>query len=173
MPTAISRDYQPLHRALRRGLSRDEAMKHVCDLIWDAFGDSSPERPSSFGPTFSWVGFYAKAPGDEMLLVARRDKPACSPIGLFGACGQCWSSRSTLIIDDVATLGAGYIACDPRDKAELVIPVFDADGTCWGVLDADSHSTHAFNEHDAAQISAMLEHAGLTTSLANVPVRRI
>jgi putative methionine-R-sulfoxide reductase with GAF domain len=171
MPSYFRREYEPLLRDLRPGLSRAEAMAQVCDLIWNAFGERSgahtPERP-----VFSWVGFYEKAAGDEMLLVARRDKPACSPIGLFGACGQCWASRQTLIIDDVATMGAGYIACDPRDQAELVIPLLNADGTCWGVLDADSHQKAAFNEHDAEQVSRMLERAGLTASLSAIPIIR-
>jgi len=171
MPSTIRREYGPLLRELRRGLSQAEAMAQVCDLIWNAFGERSGERTPE-RPVFSWVGFYEKGKGDEMLLVARRDKPACSPIGLFGACGQCWASRQTLIIDDVATMGEGYIACDPRDLAELVIPLLKPDGTCWGVLDADSHQKAAFNEHDAEQVSRMLEESGLTASLANVPIVR-
>ena len=37
----------------------------------------------------------------------------------------------TLIVDDVATLGAGYVACDPRDLSEIVVPCFDDDGRAW------------------------------------------
>ena len=67
-----------------------------------------------------------------------------------------------LKLADVANLGAGYIACDPRDKSEVVVPCFDDDGSCWGVLDADSYDVRAFSEDDALALVAVLEDAGLS-----------
>ncbi|MFM7261250.1 MAG: hypothetical protein ACKO3W_11660, partial [bacterium] len=58
-------------------------LQPFADLLWDAL---SPRG-------LSWGGFYlidASTPVDRdrregaMLLAARRDKPACSPIGLHG-----------------------------------------------------------------------------------------
>ena len=64
---------------------------------------------------------------------------------MHGACGQAFRSGKPLVVRDVRSLGEGYVACDPRDLSEVVIPVFNADGTPWGVLDADSFDTAAFD----------------------------
>lgn len=147
------RDYTRLLRSAPRGLQRDAAMRWVVDALWEAFHHDR----------LSWIGFYTKTPGrDEMVLTCRRDKPACSPIGLHGMCGRGWKDRRPIVIDDVATLGAGYIACDPRDRSEAVIPLFEQDGTCWGVLDADSYDLAGFNDHDARQMTLLVEAAGLS-----------
>jgi putative methionine-R-sulfoxide reductase with GAF domain len=100
-----------------------------------------------------------------MILVVREPKPACSPLGLHGACGQCWSSGRSLVVTDVANLGAGYVACDPRDRSEVVVPCFDEVGgavRCWGVLDIDSYDSNAFSVDDAQGLAALLARAGLT-----------
>jgi putative methionine-R-sulfoxide reductase with GAF domain len=156
----FARDYAPLLTIAAREASslrtREARMQRCCDLLWDAFS----------GAGLSWIGFYAKVPGaEEMVLEVRRDKPACSPIGLHGCCGRGWKERRPILVDDVATLGPNYIACDPRDKAELVLPMLDSDGTCWGVLDADSHDTFAFGEADRAGMSALCETLGLTAKI--------
>lgn len=143
--------------------SSGAGMRRAVELLWNAFGEDDPSRPVRGG--VSWVGFYLKPEGEEeMVLVCREPKPACSPIGLHGACGQAWRERRTLIVRDVRELGAGYIACDPRDLSELVIPLFDpTDSTdCWGVLDVDSFSVGAFEEADAAGMLEALRVAGLT-----------
>lgn len=128
-------------------------MQWVVDALWDAFHNDR----------LSWIGFYTKTPGqDEMLLACRRDKPACSPIGLHGMCGRGWKDRRAILVEDVATLGAGYIACDPKDRSEAVIPLFDTDGSCWGVLDADSYDLAGFDDHDAAGLTSLVEATGLS-----------
>lgn len=156
------RDYAPLLRRAEQAAvagearTRDERMTLCCDLLWDAFQ----------GQGLSWIGFYGKTAGaDEMVLLARRDKPACSPIGLFGCCGRGWKERAPILVDDVRTLGEGYIACDPRDQSELVLPMFENDGTCWGVLDADSFDTRAFGPLDVAGMAALCETLGLTATI--------
>lgn len=157
------RDYAPvlaMVRALPKDAPREARMRGVCDAIWEHMGGDGPGRG------ISWIGFYAIS-GDEMILRERRDKPACSPIGLHGACGRSWRERRTLIVEDVRTLGADYVACDPRDMSELVVPCFDPDGSCWGVLDADSFEIGAFDEHDARGMSASLVLAELTQAHAN------
>jgi putative methionine-R-sulfoxide reductase with GAF domain len=159
MYNPTERDYLGLRRTLRVHGDRDARMQSVVDALW-----------AMMAPTgLSWIGFYlgvpaANAAEAHMILGPRRDKPACSPIGVHGACGRCWLSRKPLVVTDVARLGAGYIACDPRDRSEVVVPCFDAggDGTCWGVLDADSYDVKAFSEDDALGLVAVLEDAGLT-----------
>ena len=142
-----ARDYEPLIVAAHAWASlasRADRMQALCDLVWDAFGLQRPARPA-----YSWVGFYvADDAQGQMLLERRRDKPACSPIGLHGMCGRGYLTRSPIIINDVATLGTNYIACDPKDRSEVVVPMFTVAGACWGVLDADSYELAGFDERD-------------------------
>lgn len=128
-------------------------MQAAVDAFWDLLAPTG----------VSWIGFYLKTAGkDDMVLGPRRDKPACSPIGLHGACGRCWRERRPLIVRDVATLGSGYIACDPRDRSEVVVPLLEPDGACWGVLDADSYEVGAFEEADARGLAEAVEVIGLS-----------
>ena len=96
-----------------------------------------------------------------MILGPRRDKPACSPIGLHGVCGKALLSKETLIVRDVKELGDDYIACDPRDQSEIVIPLIDEHGICWGVLDIDSYEIGAFDKSDLRGLSVLLRTAEL------------
>lgn len=144
------------------------AMRAFLDLVWTAFGDANP-TPDRKG--ISWIGFYAierdanGSPTSDMILLAREPKPACSPIGLHGLCGRGWRERTPFVIDDVRTLGANYVACDPRDQSELVIPCFLPDGSCWGVLDADGYAIGAFEQHDVENMTKLLTHLAITTAL--------
>jgi putative methionine-R-sulfoxide reductase with GAF domain len=145
------RDYAAI--AARLSPMGDEAarLRAVVDALWDGLHATG----------VSWVGFYVHEGGDELILAARRDKPACSPIGLHGACGRVFLARTPLIVRDVAELGANYIACDPRDRSEVVLPLIRADGTCWGVLDLDSHDVASFDAVDVAGLTLVLRTAGL------------
>ena len=153
--TSPVRDYAGLLSACR-SLTGDRTarMAGFVDIAWDALATED----------VSWLGFYLPDPENDgqMLLGPRRDKPACSPIELHGACGQSFVQRVTLVVPDIATLGDGYIACDPRDVAELVIPAFGEQGHCWGVLDLDSFSRGAFTTRDADALHECLAAAGLT-----------
>mgnify|MGYP001452204724 CR=1 FL=1 len=151
--------------------SRADRMRTIADALWDAL---SPRG-------VSWIGFYeiaregndhAVEPGSAMLLGPHRDKPACSPIGMHGACGQAFTEKTTLVVTDVAQLGEGYVACDPRDLSELVIPCLDENGDAWSVLDADSFERGCFDELDAAQIGQILVVAELSTEQAP-PIRTV
>lgn len=154
MGTSIrERDYDRVLAKLSPKGDRDECMQNVVDALWDELHDKG----------VSWVGFYLKPMGmDEMVLGPRRDKPACSPISLYGACGRCYTSRRPLIVNDVTNLRAGYIACDPRDKSECVIPLLDGPYSCYGVLDLDSYDTYAFTRDDMLALQKILQHMRLT-----------
>jgi L-methionine (R)-S-oxide reductase len=93
---------------------------------------------------------------ESLELGPHRDKPACTPIGLHGVCGQSFLSRRAMVIDDVRALGDNYVACDPRDRSEVVVPLLDPDGRAWGVLDLDSHETGAFADSDVAGLRRVL-----------------
>jgi putative methionine-R-sulfoxide reductase with GAF domain len=151
----MRRPYDAIATRLEAGGSRRRRMNAVVDALW--------EELSALG--VSWVGFYVdQGPGvsDERRLVLgpRRDRAACSPIGLHGACGGALRSRTILVVRDVRELGAAYIACDPHDRSEIVVPLLEDDGSCWGVLDLDSREAGAFDEHDAAGLAVVLRAAG-------------
>ena len=128
-------------------------MQRVVDALWDGL------HPTGV----SWVGFYLFEGGDEFILGPSRDKPACSPIGMHGACGQAFRSREPLVVLDVGKLGADYIACDPRDQSEVILPLFDESGACWGVLDLDSHDAESFDQSDVEGLRRVLQASGLST----------
>ena len=124
----------------------EERMQIIVDALWEEFGEHRP---------VSWVGFYLLGDG-EMTLGPRRDKPACSPIGLHGACGVAALTGQTVIVRDVRELGANYIACDPRDLSEIVVPVRARDGRVTGVLDLDSYSVGSFGEADRIALEQLV-----------------
>lgn len=146
------RDYQTIAAALTSAGTEAERMQQVVDLLW--------EHLSAEG--VSWVGFYLHEGGDELVLGPLRDKPACSPISLQGVCGQAFLSRQAHVVDDVQSLGENYIACDPRDRSEVVVPLLRPDRTCFAVLDVDSFDVGAFSAADVAGLARVLEAAGFT-----------
>jgi len=163
----VQREYSGVLAEARAMNDRGKAMAWVVAELWRAFGEENPSRP--VGGLISWVGFYEITPAmDEMVLVCREPKPACSPIGLHGMCGRGWKERTSFVVRDVAVLGAGYVACDPRDKSELVVPMIDAAGTCWGVLDVDSYQVGAFAERDAMMMEDLCRRVGLTSATSRV-----
>jgi putative methionine-R-sulfoxide reductase with GAF domain len=139
--------------------SDDDRMRRVADVLWEELRDAG----------VSWVGFYT-VKGDAMVLGPCRSKPACSPIGLHGVCGQALISGAPRIVRDVKDLGDAYVACDPRDRSEVVVPLLHARRAAearsehahpaWAVLDLDSWSVGAFDESDAAGLADVLEVAG-------------
>lgn len=153
-----TREYGPILReippcSLLDPQMREPHMQLLVDALWAMLSLRG----------VSWIGFYLKTPlRDEMVLGPRRDRPACSPIGLHGMCGRCWLEKRPVLVRDVATLGENYVACDPRDKSEVVIPLFEADGRCYGVLDADSYEVGSFETSDVIGLTQAVEHAGLS-----------
>jgi len=156
------RDYDPIAAHLRDAIppdaDRGARLILVVDALWNHLHDQG----------VSWVGFYLAddaAPEDQRLILGpRRDTPACSPIGLHGVCGSGRRTGEVQIVRDTADLGDHYVACDPRDRSEIVVPLFEMrDGrrTCWGVLDLDSWDVGAFDETDAAGLARVLTAAGL------------
>ncbi|MGB6976963.1 MAG: GAF domain-containing protein [Gammaproteobacteria bacterium] len=140
-----------INRVAQASGTREQCMQIVVDALWDNLGNTG----------VSWVGFYLYEGKSELILGPRRNKPACSPIGLHGACGQAFLKKQPLVVSDVKVLGENYVACDPRDQSEIVIPMLDEQNNCWGVLDLDSHDIAAFTEIDVDGLIKMLQAAQL------------
>jgi len=154
----MNRDYEPVARAVGQGVRGDmdlaARMQLVVDAIWKFLSADSGG--------VSWAGFYLAADdGREMILGPCRDKPACSPIGLHGVCGQALTGGRPMVVADVRKLGADYIACDPRDRSEVVVPLPAARGRPRAVLDLDSHGVSAFDQGDVEGLLRVLTAAGL------------
>lgn len=166
-----------------RSLSREERMGLLVDQLWRVFGNpkttasglSADEASKLAG--YSWVGFYF-GPGNpfvsafgqhltpsahEMLLDRRQPKPACSPIGLGGMCGRSFREAVPIVVRDVATLEDGYIACDPRDRSEVVVPCFDENGEVYAVLDVDGYAPNDFSGDDTDALHDLLVRSGLSS----------
>jgi len=178
--TTRSEAYDAVARALEgpaqsrfEGIGRVQRMQMLCDLLWNHLaarpspGESHPpERP------YSWLGFYSmELKGKEMTLGPSRDTPACNPIGLHGMCGKCCIERRPILVADVKTLGESYVACDPRDVSEIVVPCINADGTCDTIFDGDSFDNAAFTESDVAAIRRLLMLTELSVASDPIPLR--
>lgn len=100
-------------------------------------------------PEINWVGFYLHRDG-ELRLGPFWGRPACTriPIG-GGVCGTAAAGRETVVVPDV-TAFPGHIACDSASRSEIVVPIIDAGGNLFGVLDVDSPVLARFDEDDAS-----------------------
>ena len=74
---------------------------------------------------------------------------------------------------DDDTLGEDYVACDPRDRAEIVIPLGPDVGTADRVLDLDSFDLDGFSDVDDRRLRTLLRLAGFTPIEAGPPLRSI
>lgn len=84
----------------------------------------------------NWVGFY-RTEGPELVLGPFSGMPACVRIARGrGVCGTAWERAETLVVDDVLAF-PGHIACDPRSRSEVVVPL-QVGGVVRGVLDCDA-----------------------------------
>ena len=152
--------------AIAATAAADDRMKAFVELWWSSVRCEA-------GEAMSWAGFYLDQPGEpdatRLVLGHRLPKPACSPIGMHGACGQTLQAARSLVVVDVADLGAGYVACDPRDRSELVVPCLRPDGSAWAVFDVDSHAVGAFSRGDAEFCERCLQAAGLSAAHRHAP----
>ncbi len=110
---------------------------------------------------FFWVGFYLVKEG-QLVLGPFQGPLACTRIAFdSGVCGHAYTTRETVIVPNVDKF-PGHIACSSASKSEIVVPLFDASGKVFAVLDADSDRLNNFSNSDAAglkAIAAILENA--------------
>lgn len=106
-------------------------------------------------PDTNWVGFYV-VHDHELVLGPFQGEPACVriPVGR-GVCGTCVATGTTQRVADVHAF-EGHIACDPRSRSELVVPV-RAGTTIVAVLDIDSPTPDRFSAQDQYYIEALVD----------------
>ncbi len=105
---------------------------------------------------FFWVGFYIAKNGQ--LVVGPFQGPiACTRIDFDkGVCGHAYTMRATVTVPNVDEF-PGHIACASESKSEIVVPIRNADGTIFGVLDVDSDRLEDFNETDRDGLQAVVQ----------------
>ena len=105
---------------------------------------------------FDWTGFY-RVTGPELLKIGPyQGGHGCLTIPFSrGVCGAAARTGRVQLVPDVEAF-PGHIACAASTRSEIVLPVRDGRGTLLGVLDIDSNRPAAFDEADAAGLSALL-----------------
>jgi L-methionine (R)-S-oxide reductase len=109
-------------------------------------------------PYSSWTGFY-RVVEEGLLRVGPFQGPvACVDIPFDrGVCGAAARSGQTHVVADVHAF-PGHVACDPAARSEIVVPLRDAGGRVFAVLDVDSHQPAAFDDVDRQGLEALVEH---------------
>ncbi len=105
---------------------------------------------------FDWTGFY-RVTGPEMLKIGPfQGGHGCLRIPFSrGVCGAAARTGEAQIVDDVEAFPE-HIACAASTRSELVLPVWNAQGTLIGVFDIDSDRPAAFSRRDADELDAIL-----------------
>ena len=105
---------------------------------------------------FDWTGFYRVTEPELLKIGPYQGGHGCLVIPFSrGVCGAAARLKTVQLIADVNAF-AGHIACSSTTQSELVLPVFDKDGTVIGVFDIDSNQPDAFTQEDADQLEAIL-----------------
>ncbi len=126
--------YQQAETMLGSETNRIANMANLCAIL-------------KYGMHFFWVGFYLVV-HKELVLSVFQGPVACTRIAFGkGVCGKAWSTKQTLIVKDVEKF-EGHIACSSLSKSEIVVPLFDHNNNCYGVLDVDSDKLNFFDQTD-------------------------
>ena len=130
--------YDGLYRQIEAVLeSEDDVIANMANI--------SAMVNGTFG--FWWTGFY-RVCAEQLVLGPFQGPMACTRIAFGkGVCGTAWKLRQTVIVPDVDAF-PGHIACSSASRSEIVVPVFDSQGSVTAVLDIDSSELDTFDETD-------------------------
>lgn len=105
---------------------------------------------------FDWTGFYRVVAPELLKIGPYQGGHGCLVIPFSrGVCGAAARTGEVQLVPDVEAF-PGHIACAASTRSEIVLPVWDRDGALIGVFDIDSDRAAAFDEADAAGLSAIL-----------------
>ena len=105
-------------------------------------------------PHHFWTGFYLVAGEDRLHVGPYQGPVACQILEGSGVCLQAVRTRQPVVVPDVEQF-AGHIACDPRSRSEIAIPVIKGSNVV-AVLDIDSGELRQFDEDDIAPLQRIL-----------------
>jgi len=110
-------------------------------------------------PHHFWTGFYFVAADNELHVGPYQGPVACQVLRDQGVCLACARTRRPVVVPDVERF-AGHIACDPRSKSEIALPVLasaaDGPDQVIAVLDIDAPKLRQFGEEDVAPLQRIL-----------------
>ncbi len=105
-------------------------------------------------PHHLWTGFYFVA-GDELHVGPYQGAVACQVLEGGGVCLRCARTGRPIIVPDVEHF-PGHIACDPRARSEIALPVM-AGKRVVAVLDIDADKPAQFDEDDVPPLNKILD----------------
>jgi L-methionine (R)-S-oxide reductase len=106
---------------------------------------------------FDWVGFYRVTEPGLLKIGPYQGGHGCLAIPFErGVCGAAAREARTQVVPDVDAF-PGHIACASSTRSEIVVPVLDAAGEVFAVLDVDSNTPRAFSDADARALEALMQ----------------
>lgn len=106
---------------------------------------------------FDWTGFYRVVAPQLLKIGPYQGGHGCLVIPFDrGVCGAAAREGKTQLVADVDAF-PGHIACASSTRSEVVLPVWDGNGTLIAVLDIDSNQPDAFTQDDANALAAILK----------------
>jgi GAF domain-containing protein len=109
-------------------------------------------------PHHFWTGFYFVAGEGELHVGPYQGPVACQILREGGVCLRAVETCAPVVVLDVEAF-PGHIACDPRSKSEIVLPVLRGDEVV-AVLDIDSDKPAQFTEDDVPPLERILSLLG-------------
>ena len=105
---------------------------------------------------FDWTGFYRVTEPEVLKIGPYQGGHGCLVIPFErGVCGAAARTGQVQLVADVDAF-PGHIACASSTRSELVLPVWDKNGSVIAVFDIDSDQPDAFTENDATSLGAIL-----------------
>tara|TARA_R110002049_G_scaffold44333_5_gene129997 strand:- start:48496 stop:48954 length:459 start_codon:yes stop_codon:yes gene_type:complete len=106
---------------------------------------------------FDWTGFYRVTAPALLKIGPYQGGHGCLVIPFSrGVCGAAARTEQVQLVADVDAF-PGHIACASSTRSELVLPVWNGQGTLLGVFDIDSDQPDAFTQNDADALGAILK----------------
>ncbi len=106
---------------------------------------------------FDWTGFYRVVAPELLKIGPYQGGHGCLVIPFSrGVCGAAARTGEPQLVPDVDAF-PGHIACASSTRSELVLPVWNGDGTLIAVFDIDSDQPDAFTLQDQHRVSQILK----------------
>ena len=107
-------------------------------------------------PFADWTGFYRVVAPELLKIGPYQGGHGCLVIPFArGVCGAAARTGKVLNVPDVDAF-PDHNACSSTTRSELVLPIWNGQGTLLGVLDLDSNTPAAFTKEDEVWLTPLL-----------------